>query len=45
MVSQIPSYWGSTGTVAMEDELTVDLKLTNSGSTNGKLGFDTSYEQ
>ena len=35
----LPSYWGSTGTVAMSDEVDGGLKLSNSGGTNGKLGF------
>ena len=36
---QIPSYWGSTGTVVMEDSVDGGLKLSNSGGTHGRLGF------
>ena len=36
---QIPSYWGTAGTVAMSDEVDGGLKLSNSGGTHGKLGF------
>ena len=39
---QIPSYWETEGTVGMVDEVDGGFKITNNGSTKGKLAFDTS---